>query len=449
MNHIRFYQPKIFTSRTDEICMPSNVHSETENNKKDSKAPQLPTMMHGNHPLPRKPPPTSPANEGSVSLGGKPEDISPGVKALLASTSERAEVAHLDTDAQQINTAREEHGEHISTRNKSGNSKCAPSSSTVEPQASHSEYSNFRSTSKAVEAKSAPLILACGDQQPGSPSKLGSSNLEDCRNRSCSMDLTNSPCCLNGQGTKHTSPTSEHSDTCLASERPRADMHFLENQAKSTEISGRPRRTTVEVVVPSRRRRSLMQANLAESGSDNDDPGDTDFRTESSESGEDLAPLTNPRKRVCGMRPHKRRHIRHLTSSSRGMSNPAVSHPTESTGRYPQRISSVFTATPTTRTCSSCDCTSQSISRHSSGSWSDLLSPDTCSRGRVPDAGDKIVIILNLTNLTKWSLFSRNESQQHCKAVGSGSYGRDERLKIMIIIEESESVSKSDFIKLE
>ncbi|GKZ74553.1 hypothetical protein AnigIFM50267_000790 [Aspergillus niger] len=74
-------------------------------------------------------------------------------------------------------------------------------------------------------------------------------------------------------------------------------MHFLENQAKSTEISGRPRRTNVEVVVPSRRRRSLMQANLAESGSDNDDPGDTDFRTESSESGEDPAPLTNPRKR--------------------------------------------------------------------------------------------------------------------------------------------------------
>ncbi|GLA66536.1 hypothetical protein AtubIFM54640_009114 [Aspergillus tubingensis] len=75
-------------------------------------------------------------------------------------------------------------------------------------------------------------------------------------------------------------------------------MHFLENQAKSTELSGRPRRTNVEVVVPSRRRRSLMQANLAESGSDNDDPGDTDFRTESSESGEDLAPLTNPRKRL-------------------------------------------------------------------------------------------------------------------------------------------------------
>ncbi|PYH93607.1 hypothetical protein BO71DRAFT_327280 [Aspergillus ellipticus CBS 707.79] len=47
--------------------------------------------MHGNHPLPRKPPPTSPANEGSVSLGGKPEDISPGVKALLASISEKAE----------------------------------------------------------------------------------------------------------------------------------------------------------------------------------------------------------------------------------------------------------------------------------------------------------------------------------------------------------------------
>ncbi|GLA29067.1 hypothetical protein AnigIFM63326_006955, partial [Aspergillus niger] len=179
MNHIRFYQPKIFTSRTDETSMPSNVHSEIENNKKDSKAPQLPTTMHGNHPLPRKPPPTSPANEGSVSLGGKPEDISPGVKALLASTSERAEIAHMDTDAQQINTAREEHGEHISTRNKSGNSKCAPSSSTVEPQASHSEYSNFRSTSKAVEAKSAPLILASGDRQPGSPSKLGSSNLED------------------------------------------------------------------------------------------------------------------------------------------------------------------------------------------------------------------------------------------------------------------------------
>ncbi|OJJ65754.1 hypothetical protein ASPBRDRAFT_79652 [Aspergillus brasiliensis CBS 101740] len=443
MNHIRFYQPKIFTSRTDETSMPSDVHSEIENNKKDSKAPHLPTTLHGNHPLPRKPPPTYTANEGSVSLGGKPEDISPGVKALLASPSERAEIAHLDTDAQQRNTAREEHGEHISTPNKSGNSKCAPSSSTVEPQASHSEYSNFRSTSKAVEAESAPLTLASGDQQPGSQSKLGSSNPEDCRNRSYSMDATNSPCCLNGQGTKPTSPTSEHSDTCLASERLRADMHFLENQAERTEISGRPRRTNVEVVVPSRRRRSLMQANLAESGSDNDDPGDTDFRTESSESGEDLAPLTNPRKRVCGMRPRKRRHIRHLTSSSRGMSNPAASHPTESTGRYPQRISSVFTATPTTRTCSSCDCISQSISRHSSGSWSDLLSPDTCSRGRVPDAGHKIVIILNLTNLTKWSPFSRNESQQHCKAVGSGSYGRDERLKIMIIIEESVLPPKS------
>lgn len=89
------------------------------------------------------------------------------------------------------------------------------------------------------------------------------------------------------------------------------------------------------MVVFSRRRRSLKQVNLAESGSDNDDPGDRDFRTESSELGEDLALLTNPRKRVCGMCPRKRRHIRYLTSFLRGMSNPAVSYLIESTGSYP------------------------------------------------------------------------------------------------------------------
>ncbi|PYH28322.1 uncharacterized protein BO87DRAFT_402361 [Aspergillus neoniger CBS 115656] len=400
MNHIRFYQPKIFTSRTDETSMPSDIHSETENNKKDSKALHLPTTLHGNHPLPRKPPPTYPANEGSVSLEGKPEDISPGIKALLASPSEGAEIAHLDTDTQQRSNTREEHSGHISTRNQSSSSKYTPSSPTVKPQASHSEYSGFRSMSKAVDAKSAPQTLASGDQQPGSPSKLGSSNTEDYRNRSCSMDVINSPYYLNGQGTEPTSPTSEHSDTCLTAERPRADMHFLENQAESTEISGRPRRTNIEVVVPSRHRRSLIQEYLAESGSDNDDPGDTDFRTESSKSGEDLAPLTNTRKHVCRIHPRKQRHIRHLTSSSRGMSNPAASHPTESTGRYPQRISSVFATTPNSRTCSSCDCISKSISRHSSGSWPDLLSPESCSRGRVPDARHEILIILSLTNLT-------------------------------------------------
>ncbi|GKZ98251.1 hypothetical protein AnigIFM59636_002484 [Aspergillus niger] len=52
-----------------------------------------------------------------------------------------------------------------------------------------------------------------------------------------------------------------------------------------------------------------------------------------------------------------------------------------------------------------------------------------------------------LENGRKWSPFSRNESQQHFKAVGSGSYGRDERLKIMIIIEDSVTYPYSDYIR--